>query len=280
MALSQDQTARLLISKHLLGRAAELLTKRAELVVAESVLALHDASDIIMHVIYEVHQIKAPTNFLDFWKAAESIHNKPVPGHAQMRRLNDLRVGLKHRGTIPNPNVVRALDPEVRAFCSTICHLYLGVNFSDLSYSDLVSVEQAKQHLKLAEIKYAAGGTADALTELVNAFDAAWKEGEESGTLFTQGLTFSGTKQKGSVVPTSDQSMIRAINLALLAVDLADYSLYIKLTPTVTRTLTGKAQVTWHHKPAATQEQFALLVEFVTNVALKISRQLPEKQGI
>src|SRR5438552_1723013 len=101
MAVSQDIRKRLLYAKYLLFRANNAQTERNELAVAASLLLMHDASELLMLAVSD-HLKLAKWEFMGFWEEVKKS-GKTEPGHKiPMGQLNSLRVGLKHKGTLPH----------------------------------------------------------------------------------------------------------------------------------------------------------------------------------
>ncbi len=239
--------------------------------VAESVLVLHDASEMVMQIVCEHHDLASPSRFMDFWPTVEKAQLAPAPSREQMHKLNELRKGFKHRGTIPNPRVVRSLDPEVRAFCSAVCSIYLNIRFDELSLADLIQNESARASIKASETLFLQHKVDKALVEIENAFHAVWTQAEKCGSLFVHQIPV-GNSRLANGIAALNQDLVKALNLVLLGVDLQTYSMYCRLVPSVSRTLSGNAQVVWWHDAHATPEQFERLVGFVTDLALSLEQ--------
>lgn len=67
MTLSPDLIKRLTYSKYLLHRAQQLYEQRAELSVAETVLTMHDAAEMLMGVVTDHLGISPNYAFMEFW---------------------------------------------------------------------------------------------------------------------------------------------------------------------------------------------------------------------
>src|SRR5438445_9459587 len=133
MALSPDIRKRLLYAKYLLSRAKKAQIERNELAVAVSLLLMHDASELLMLAIADHLQLGSKWSFMEFWEKVKKSGLKE-PGHRiPMEQLNSLRVGLKHKGTLPHAQTVRDLMPRVDAFCEEVTKDLLGLDFAELS---------------------------------------------------------------------------------------------------------------------------------------------------
>src|SRR2546428_10766989 len=73
------------------------------------------------------------------------------PQRILMDSLNNMRVGLKHKGNLPNAQRVRDLLPRVESFCEDVTKMYLQVDFGELSLADLVADEDVRNALRDAQ---------------------------------------------------------------------------------------------------------------------------------
>ena len=69
-----------------------------------------------------------------------------------------MRVGLKHKGTLPHAQTVRDLVPRVEAFCEEVTKDLLDVSFADLSLAVLVADDDVRNTLQEAEQALSEGG--------------------------------------------------------------------------------------------------------------------------
>jgi hypothetical protein len=115
--LLPDQVRRLIYSRYLLARAGTLQGDGGELASAEALLAVHDSAEILMRVVTDHLGARPAHDFMDFWKNVKDSGHPEPPYRGAMDRVNNLRVGFKHKGNLPHPGVVRDLMPSVTAFC-------------------------------------------------------------------------------------------------------------------------------------------------------------------
>jgi len=170
-ALSPDVVKRLSYSKYLLRRAASLHREGNELATAEAVLVAHDAAEMLMRVVADFVGAKPPEKFMQFWQHVVDATGTAPPHKAAMDRLNNLRVGFKHLGNLPNPRVVGDLLPIVTAFCHEIASLYLKIDFEMVSLADLIANDEARKNVKDAELAFANGDKQTAFFALGLAYD-------------------------------------------------------------------------------------------------------------
>jgi hypothetical protein len=135
-ALIPDLIRRVTYSKYLLRRATSLQREANELATAEAVLVAHDGAEMLMRVVVDFLGAKVPDRFMLFWQNVTEKTSIQPPHKAAMDRLNDLRVGFKHKGNLPNRSVADNLLPVVTAFCYEIASLYLKLDYETVSLAD------------------------------------------------------------------------------------------------------------------------------------------------
>src|SRR3989442_11498213 len=75
-----------------------------------SVLAVHDAVEMFMVLALEEHDCPASEriDFLQYWDRLKDRAGIEVTQRGPMKRLNDVRVNLKHRGLLPRTDEIEA----------------------------------------------------------------------------------------------------------------------------------------------------------------------------
>ena len=171
MAISHDIRKRLLYSKYLLSRARTAQTDHNELGVVVSLLLMHDASELVMLAAADHLQLGAKWSFMEFWEKGKQRGRKE-PGHRiPMDQLNTLRVGFKHKGTLPHSQTVRDLTSRVEAFFEEVSKDLLGLDFSELGLADLVSDDEVRKALQEAQQALKTGDRNKAFLDVRIAFD-------------------------------------------------------------------------------------------------------------
>ena len=139
---------------------------------------MQDAVEIALLVLAESLAVSIPsrTDFDRYFTLInEKIAPQALPLHAQMMRLNRIRVQAKHAGIFPQHTEVANLVPVVRAFLDEICAVHLGVNFATLDLSTLI--ENAEQRVLVEEAeRELAGGNHLALIAARKAFYLAFEK--------------------------------------------------------------------------------------------------------
>lgn len=176
-ALLPDHIKRITYSKYLFSKASSLQRDSNELASAQAVLVAHDATEMLMRVVLDFIGAKPLDKFMQFWKNVPDVSGCTMPPHkAALDRFNNLRVGFKHLGNLPNPTVVDELFPVVTAFCHEIASLYLRIDLEAVSLADLIQNEAARRRVREAEQSFASGDKQNAFLALGLAFDELHKD--------------------------------------------------------------------------------------------------------
>jgi hypothetical protein len=281
MAVSLEIRKRLLYAKYFLSRAKQAQTERNELAIASSLLLMHDASELLMLAVTDHLGLGSNWNFMQFWEKVKQKGGKE-PGHKiPMGQLNDLRVGLKHKGTLPHAQTVRDLMPRIDAFCEEVTKDLLDLDFAQLSLANLVADDNVRNMLQEAEQALKAGDRKNAFLNLRLAFDklrgliasdvALIKK--PRGIKVPKGALPTETKQGLLNLQGVVFDLVGTLNTLILGIDPVRYRSLIANTPAVSWTPSGQHQAVFTHDYSdVPDEVFRTCFEFVVEVALNSSR--------
>lgn len=280
MSISPDIRKRLLYAKYLLSRAKNAQIERNELAVAASLLLMHDASELLMLAIADHLQL-AKFEFMEFWDRVKQ-KGKAEPGHKiPMAQLNSLRVGLKHRGTLPHVKTVRDLALRVDAFCEEITQSLLDEKFRDLSLADLIIDDDVRNTLREGEKALATGDRNQAFLNVRLAFDKLLRLVGNSKNVallkLPRGIKLprnvpSETKQSIENLQAVVFDLVGKVNTLILGIDPVRYRFFLANTPSVSWTLSGRSQaIIIQDYNQVPDETFHSCLEFVVDVALNES---------
>jgi hypothetical protein len=278
-AVSLDIQKRLLYAKYLLSRAKQAQTERNELAVAASLLLMHDASELLMVAVTDHLGLAANWSFMEFWKMVKETGRKE-PGHKiPMGQMNALRVGLKHKGTLPHAQTVRDLMPRVNAFCEEVTKELLELDFEELSLAVLVADQDVRNTLQEAQKAMNVGEKKDAYLNVRIAFDKLHRLIASDVALIKKPR---GVKVPKGALPNETTQGLRnlqgvvfdlvgTLNILTLGIDPVSYRFLIANTPAISRTLSGKYQAVFTHDyNDVPDEVFQTCFEFVVEVALNM----------
>jgi hypothetical protein len=288
MTISPDVRKRVLYGKYLLFRAKSAQAEHNELSVAVSLLLMHDASELVMLAAADHLQLGAKWSFMEFWEKVKQTSRKE-PGHKiPMDQLNTLRVGFKHKGTLPHSQTVRDLTPRVEAFCEEVSKDLLGLDFSELGLADLVSDDEVRKALQEAQQALKTGDRNKAFLDVRIAFDKLYKlisrdvaliEEPRSIDIPKGGLPSEVQRELAKLerglegFQAAIEDCAQTLNVLMFGIDPVKYRFFIANTPHVSWTVSGLhhavLQRDYNNVP---DEVFQKCFEFVVEVALNSSQ--------
>src|SRR6185312_11673579 len=279
--VTHDIRKRLLYSKYLLSRAKNTQAEGSELAVAVSLPMLHDAVELLLYSVTDHIGIGSSWNFMDFWGKVKQS-GRAEPGHKiPLGQLNDLRVGFKHKWTLPHSQTVLDLMPRVEAFCEETARDLLDCDFQKLSLADLISDSDVRQTLSEAEQELSKGDRAKAFLNVRLAFDKLHRlitndvalvrkpHGIEMPNNLLPSKTVTGIKNLQGVV----FNLVDVVNRLMIGIDPVRYRFLMSNTPAVSWTMAGTYQALYPHDYSnVSDEVFNKCFGFVVDVALNASR--------
>jgi hypothetical protein len=272
-------------------------------VVYSSVLTFHDTVELFLGLTADRLSANLPAN-LPFMKYWDELHpNKlgnrgvDLSGRGGMDRLNRLRNGFKHAGTLPGLPAIEQARAEVTSFLEDSTPKVFGISFGDIDMADVVPQQDIRDKLKAAAAKNSSGDRIEAMALLVEAFNEVFgtrvRPGPFRGTPFSFGQDirfpldetsirriFSKIDQHGALgssalarqlhqVTQATQAIQAGIRVLALGIDYAKYQRFQTITPHVSMTLDGKSHRTYAPTYAPRSEDFDSCYQFVITVALR-----------
>lgn len=126
--------------------------------VARTILAAHDAAELVLAAIGGMlhANITDKTYLMQYPAALEHVQPSPgFPGRTFLGRLNRVRNNFKHAGLLPHVAEWYRVVDETNAWIREWCDVYLGVEFADLDFSQLLTNDQVRE--LYSQAKQAAG---------------------------------------------------------------------------------------------------------------------------
>jgi hypothetical protein len=287
-ALGPDFIRRITYSKYLLRRATSLQSERNELAAAEALLFAHDGAEMLMRVVTDFLGASPPKELINFWNnVAEKTKNGEPPHKGTMDRLNNLRVGFKHKGNLPNRTVVDGLLPIVNSFCLDIAALYLKIDYETISLADLIPIDEARKEVKKAEEAFIKGDAETTFLSFGVAYDRLREEARKTlGPLMSQ--SHWDRWDSSSHWPTGVRQYAKALQIDKMAKDLQhliditdslamgiqpqQLRKFESLTPLRSYSASRQMTVIWtRHAPTLDEEAFEFCHAFVIDFALRLS---------
>ncbi len=178
---TQDVIDRLLIAKNLLEGIIFLpLANPDRYAVAKHVLTSHDAAELtIAGIAYHLCCLpKPPKTFLMdyFAPIKDKIHpGEEVSGRNYFSQLNEVRIGIKHKGLFPDPKQWCRVAEKTYDYISNWCQRYLNIILSDLDESSMISDPSVKELFDTAKKALAKNDCKGALERLACALHSLYE---------------------------------------------------------------------------------------------------------
>jgi hypothetical protein len=170
LPLSTDTMRRLAVAKYLYTQALEQ-ERKGDALAGLALLPFHDAVELFLQVAAETHQLKLPKSveFMEYWTEF-SMAGLPLQSQLQMKRFNNARVEVKHRGTLPYRQGVEGFRSTVTDFLVEMTPKLFEIDFDSISLSSLVRSDVVRSGLQAAEAAAQAGELPKALEQAAMAF--------------------------------------------------------------------------------------------------------------
>lgn len=226
--VTTDAIRRLRLARLLLNQAVDHARVDHEAHSAACATSLQDAIEVALLALAETLSVAIPARS-DFDKyfslINEKIAPKTLPLHAQMMRLNKIRVQAKHSGIFPKHSEVANLVPVAGAFLEEICTAHLGVRFGALNLSTMIENVEQKAFVEEAELLLSTGNYLEAATAARKAFYLAF---EKSADIRKFG---EATATNNAFLEFASTSPLYARNPDYIAKRVDDAFAYIVLDP-------------------------------------------------
>lgn len=295
LELTEADARRLAFAKHLIMRAQEDARLPSPLNAA-AVLSAQDAVEMVLIVISQTLDIDPNKyKFMAFWEAFAK-RGIELPYKESMRRLNDCRVAIKHRGSFPSTFDVERVVADADAFVAESIACAYGADRAVEGLFGFITYEGVREHLRKArfhleehERTVSVEESALAFNELLNEYWDARSMGPGSSPFsFNKFGRFDNAffrvpdengfkdlkKHVDKTVETAE-AMDEALRVLSLGLDMDSYIVFKRLTPSVLHFVGGRVECYWL---AETQESVELsddvaawCFSFVFEAALELS---------
>lgn len=280
--MHQDIHRRIVNAKYILERAFSIQTERSEMSQSICVLLMHDAVELLMIAVLDDLNVAVPKKreFMDFWSLVKQATQQDAPDKTAMESLNTVRVGLKHKGVLPNPNDVRDLLTRAKGFFENILRSHCSVSYADISLIDLVPDEDVRATLIEARRKFVSGDKDHAMVDLRVAFHKLQKHDGKtlpklnapSAPSLPSELRRAGWETYSNQLHSFLQSTASVTNALMLGIDPYRYTDFVRSVPTLQWTMAGTFTALFSKSyEAVSVERFDELTGFLIDYSLKVS---------
>lgn len=284
--IDPDTIRRLALIKVLLVRAED--DSRLPIPYSfDSINRLHDVAEMFLALAVQHHHVQIPKDFLQYWPTLETPLGRPLAYHAQMQKFNKVRVNLKHYGVEPSQTEIAASCVAVHGLLYDECPDLFGIALGDVSLSNLVGSEKARQLLNDAEAHWpdkptdAFADLAEAFREVIGDYEARKVvtphrsifdaiDGSKLDPAFRSGGTTAQGRFNRAVVDAL-KSLDYTTMIVGLGVDLRRYGKFKSLVPNVHYIVTGEKTIT--DRPGVRREQadFEFCRDFIITTAIHLA---------
>jgi len=248
-----------------------------EMSIAVSLLLMHDAVELLMHAVLDHLDLRKKVEFMSFWSTVKEAGHPEPADHAPMERLNRLRVGLKHSGILPHSRTVQELLPRTRGFFENVLKTYCSLDYATVSLIDLVPDPEVRSMLTEAQSKFASGDTPGALTSLRIALHGIENPKGKHLPLvqappkprIPNEMSRAGWDQYLNQLHSFLAECASRMNAAMLGVEPVRHAAFVRSTPNVQWSMSGKPTVIMTRSyDKVSESDFAELLDFLIEYGL------------
>lgn len=294
MDLDKTTMERLAFIKYLY-REAESQSRKPQPFASSAILGFHDSVELFLQLSSEyLNANKAGNsyvNFMEYWDIIkkELPDDQVLSQKASMRRLNEVRVNLKHQGARPNETDVESLRSATTNFFEDNSEIVFGIEFDDVSLVELIEFKQGYEYLSQAEdllrdedLQQALGMTAMAYRSISKEFNKRSRH-ELGYSPFPHFLAHTSDVSTGNRelerftrdVQNSFEELSEYLKILSLGTDYRRYSKFQHLTPTLVVDHSDssgkfKPHLKRHSDDLATRANAKFCIEFVTEFAISL----------
>lgn len=287
---SDVEIQRLALIKYMFNTALDQ-SNQPEPLCGLSILTFHDCIELFLVFAYEKLTGKSfkEIGFLKYWDPISKELGRPLSGREEMGRLNESRISLKHKGTLPSTLDIEGYRSACMNFFKENTNPIFGIDFESISLISLVKYPDVQSKLQAAEKLKSEGNLQGAINEIGIAFklmidDYMKRKTTNSG----QSPFFFGESMRyqiGNSPIMKDKDLNRFVEKTMLSIDSIQESLkilslgmdfrrYVKfdyITPFVTQVLSGKYVIDIDPRQnPPTIEDCEFCLNFVIDSALKL----------
>ncbi len=278
--VTKDEMQRLAFARYEYEQGVEQ-SRRPQPLSASSIFSFHDSVELFLQLAAEhFNESTRGLQFEQYWDRLEPhLTGHRLAEKETMRRLNKLRVNLKHDSTFPAPLSIEGFRGSVTSFFEVNTPLVFGIEFAEISMVSLVTCESARQSLDEALRLDKEGKRQDALPKVAVALKQVIDGYEErkrqrryrSPFSFGASLTFvrSGNRDLDKVIE-SVKELQSAMKILALGLDYRRYARFQSLAPSVALTAGGTYYVSPPRIEELTADEYRFCFDFVIESALRL----------
>lgn len=295
LELTEADARRLAFAQHLIMRAHEDARLPSPLNAA-AVLSAQDAVEMVLIVISQALDLDPNKyQFMAFWETF-ARRGLELPYKESMRRLNDCRVAIKHRGSFPSSFDVERVVADAEAFVGDSIACAYGADRAAEGLFGFIAYAGVREHLMKAKVHLEEHVRTASVEESALAFDELLNEYWDARSVGPGSSPFSFNKfgrfdnaffrvpdesglkdLKKHVDKTVEtaEAMDEALRVLSLGLDMDSYIVFKRLTPSVFHFVGGHVECYWltetQESVELSDDAAAWCFDFVFEAALELS---------
>jgi hypothetical protein len=265
-------------------------SRQPEPMASASILTFHDSVELFLQLVCEQQKINSSNivSFMQFWEEINKKSSLTLTQKEPMRRLNDTRGQLKHKGIISSKFEIESARINVTNFFQENTSLVFGSEFDNISMVNFIQYMPARDNLneasKLIEqenFEEAQNRIAVAFAQIVDDYENRKRSkygqspfffGDSLSFLASSHLEVQGKNIEKFVdtVKESIESMRDAMKVLTLGLDYRRYTRFRLLTPKMMKTYNEYFPIYSAREKSLTIEDCRYCYEFVIESAILI----------
>lgn len=223
-------------------------SSQVETVAGFSILSFHDCAEMFLLLVAENKGIKTKDlSFMSYWTQCPELTLKE-----SMNALKDRRVSIKHKGQFPSKSDIEISRITMTNFLEENTPILFGIEFKNISISNLILFDNVKSYIDKAESFYSEGQLYDsilnskiAFMELLSTYESTKQKPYSLNSLLNIGEEInedykklvgsddrSGARWFNSITKTTNK-IRQVLKITALGVDYKKYSFFEAITPEV-----------------------------------------------
>lgn len=245
--LSKELREKLICAKYLFSNGLNTLTNAGPFSAGIALLSFQDSVEMTMSVIAEHWEcnIKERTPFNGILDQVEGITGKILPCKSSFTQMNKARVNFKHYGLEPKQSTVVKFRNDIEEYYPRIYKEYLNIDYSSISLIDLIKHRRTENYLHASQDALDCEDYEESVAQSAFAFAIYLRYHDDSrgiGKLAVRNFRDSEIQQLAERVEKAIDVIQMQINLVMDGLNLANYRKFIRCTPQVFQTISGKCE--------------------------------------
>ena len=279
--ISEHLVDRLVCAKYIFESGADVLDRGTPYAAGVAVLAFQDAAEMVLRVIAEhLHaQIKENTAFNQILDEIDKVSPGKLTHRTALNQLNKARVNFKHLALAPRDEDVVKFRRDLDGFFASATNAYLGLDFSSLSLSSLISHRRTRNWLQRAEKAFEAEQYRGCLECCAASAHIFQSYQEHSSARDRRGIDLRVSSDSMDVlrlardVSNGLQDRLSdiqdQIDMIGAGISYADFRRFQDLTPRVSIYGNGRLEFQWRNSSPANADSALFCIGFVRTMILK-----------